>query len=202
MLTRHTDYVNRLADLLAGARSQAGVSQAQLAKEMGIAKKTVQNWEAGISIPTLLQTIEWFHVLGINPFPHFQAFLYPGILDTTSVEKSEEDARKELHRRVDSLSDREVRDLLYILSGTHGSSPYAYLQMGVANLQTQIGDRQTVAMIVQNNYRNASAMNNLVAPDEIQPDMEALDLALRQSVEAFRNQSSGYVGVSHKESQK
>lgn len=195
MITTNTEYVDRFASLLADSRYKAGVSQAQLAKELGITKKTVQNWESGLSTPSLLQTLQWFRVLGINPFPYLQAFLYPGVLQNTSDKAEEDKLREELRQRIENLSIREVKDLLYILSGSHGSSPYAYLQMMLANLQTPLGDRQTVANIVQNNYRNAEAMGNLVNPDEVQPDMKALDIAIKQGIEAFRKQSNGYTGI-------
>lgn len=199
MITTNTEYVDRLASLLADARYKCEVSQAQLAKELGITKKTVQNWEAGISAPTLLQTLEWFRVLGVNPFPYLQAFIYPGILKENVIGKDSKVLREELHERIDNLSDLEVQDLLYILGGKHGSSPYAYLQMALANLQTPIGDRQTVANIIQNNYRNASAMGTLVAPDDVQPDMEALDQAIQQGIQAFRKRSNGYTGYFNQE---
>lgn len=194
MITTNTEYVDRLASLLADARYKTGVSQAQLAKEMGITKKTVQNWEAGISMPSLLQTLQWFRVLGVNPFTYLQAFIYPGIFEGSVNQTEEEALKKTLHQRIDTLSEREVRDLLFILTGQHGGSPYAYLQMMVANLQTPLGDRQTVANIIQNNYRNAEAMEKLADPEGIQPDMDALDKAIRQGVEAFRKKSKGYTG--------
>lgn len=57
----------RFSRIWSTSRANAGKTQEFMANGLGISKKTVQNWESGITSPDLFMGSEWFHVLGINP---------------------------------------------------------------------------------------------------------------------------------------
>ena len=54
------DEKKRLAELHMRARYDAGKSQEYIALEMGVSKKTVANWEKGISTPDIFDSFRWF----------------------------------------------------------------------------------------------------------------------------------------------
>ena len=98
-----------------------------MALGLGVSKKTVQNWEKGISTPDLFQGSEWFRILGLNPLPYYLAFLYPDLFGDISPSKSDEELDLALHRLIDQATPMEKRQLLFLMAGKHGSSWYALL---------------------------------------------------------------------------
>ena len=62
------DRLKRFSEIFLTARINAGRSQDWMSKELGISRKTVQNWESGISSPDFFDAIEWFRILNMNPF--------------------------------------------------------------------------------------------------------------------------------------
>ena len=66
-----------ICEALRESRNLSGKSQEYMSMELGIARKTVQNWEKGVSEPSLGQAIEWFKLLDINPLPYLFQVVYP-----------------------------------------------------------------------------------------------------------------------------
>lgn len=108
-------------------------SQEYMALEMGVARKTIQNWEKGISAPSIEQAIEWFRILQISPLPYLFQYVYPQM---QSINAGDEDQklRQNLITLIEQLPPEGIRQLLYLFYGNHGSSPRAVL-----NLMTEIG---------------------------------------------------------------
>ena len=71
------DRITRFSKIWWQSRADAEKSQEFMALGLGVSKKTVQNWEKGISAPDLFQGSEWFRILGLNPLPYYLAFLFP-----------------------------------------------------------------------------------------------------------------------------
>ena len=57
--------MEKLQISLAAARVNAGMTQEEVAKKMGISKNTVVNWEKGISEPTITQGLKLSELYGI-----------------------------------------------------------------------------------------------------------------------------------------
>jgi DNA-binding XRE family transcriptional regulator len=71
----------RFAEIWLKSRAEAGISQETMAMELEVSKKTIQNWERGLSSPSAFQVFEWFEVLGLNPIPYLLAYQYPQDID-------------------------------------------------------------------------------------------------------------------------
>lgn len=186
------DKIKRFANMLSKARIDSGKSRNQMAIELYVSPRTIQNWEdeSNANFPNALQTIEWFHILGLNFVPYLMEFLHP--TDVVPEDADSVAIRDRLHRRVDSLTDTEVGDLLYILEGNHGSSPHSYIQMCVANLHTPLINRHSVASTVLNNYKVAEMTGQLICTDEIMPDIDSLESAINSGLKSIGNNDFGY----------
>ena len=111
------------------SRADSGKSQEYMALGLGVSKKTIQNWEKGITSPDLFQSSEWFRLLGLNPLHYYLEFLYPDafahflkaddpdaaaqIAEAIILKKAEEDAirreREALQRAMAAAAPKPVR---------------------------------------------------------------------------------------------
>ena len=167
----------RFARIWRVSRNHAGVSQDAIAKKLGVSKKTVQNWEAGLSCPSQAMGFKWFSELGIQPLPYYLSVMYPGFGDVPS-EPSESDVDEYLMKLIRDVPSRTKRELLYLLSGYHGSSVVGIMEMMTAHLQTPLRDRVNIATSVAINYDFALKCNKVRCPSHIQPDMDILEMMI------------------------
>lgn len=181
--------LKEFAEMHAKARVKAGKSQEFMAMELGVSKKTVQNWEKGISQPDFFQSLEWFRVLGTNPFPIYLEFYYRRPND----KPSEEDVEKEWQQLTGILPNYIKRAVLFILFGRHGSSPFSLVQLALAHVHSPLKSRVVNATIIRHNYEMAEAQNELICKDNIMPDLDMLDGAIVQGKESAINNDFGYV---------
>lgn len=175
------------------SRYDAHMTQEKLALGLGVSRKTIQNWEKGISSPTLFESMEWFRILGLNPMPYYMAYLFPE--DVGDIKGSDGDDRIEnaLSVLVDQLPVSAKRQLLYILFGNHGSSPTAVLNLMNAHLQCPLRDRISHAVHIAENYELNEAMGCIVRPDNIKPDQGLLHESIESAKGAVINGKKGYV---------
>lgn len=181
-----------LAKALRESRQKAKRSQEYMALEMEIARKTVQNWESGVSEPSVRQAIEWFRVLQISPMPYLFQYVYP---DFEGISRTDGDQtlRKALLAMVEGLPEECVRQLLFLFYGDHGSSPMAVMQMVTAHLQTTMRDRVTAGTVILKNYEIAEKKGILSAPNHIQPDKGFLKNAIERGEQAAIDDAESYV---------
>jgi len=181
----------RLSQILCTTRSMSGISQEALAFELGVARKTIQNWEKGTTSPTFDQIIGWFRVVNISPLPYLFQYIYPDMENINSKD-SDERLRKALITLIETLPMEGVRELLYLFYGDHGSSPRAVLNLLTAHLQSPMKDRVTQAGVIVKNYELALKKNNVTANEHIQPNIPLLKEALEKGENAFLSDSDIY----------
>lgn len=186
-----------ICEILRTTRYDSGKSQEFMALELGVARRTIQNWETGVSEPGVSQAIEWFIVLGRNPIPFLLQYLFP-VMDHISAGDDTDKLRRALARLIQELPDEGVRQLLYLLYGDHGSSPKAVLHLMNAHLQTPMKDRIIQAEIITKNYELAKMTGTLARPDHIQPSVELLHSAIASGEKAYFNGESEYM-IRHRE---
>lgn len=162
----------KVAAIFQRSRYESGKSQEYMAMGIGVSKKTVQNWENGTSVPSILQAEAWFRLLDINPLQFYLEAMLPQ--DHGLQREDEEDIDEELRERISQLPLQAKQVLLYLFNGQHGSSPYGILQMLAAHLQVPLKDRVLGANVVMQCYEMESQLGNLVHPEAVQPDMEFL----------------------------
>lgn len=182
----------RFAKIWWKSRDDVGKSQEFMALSMGVSKKTIQNWEKGLSSPTLFQATEWFKVLGLNPIKYYLEFLYPNFFEKTSLE-DESKLDEKLANLIKVSSAAEKRELIYLMSGTHGSSWPALLQLFSAYCHMSLQSRVIIARIVLESYEMEEKNGRLVNNDKIKPDLELLKSAIAICKAATQN---GYYGYS------
>ena len=181
---------DRFAEMWRSSREDAGVSQDYMARAMGVSKKTVQNWEAGTSCPNQATGFEWFSVLGLNPFPYYLRIVYPSFQKADAIPDNLDAA---LISMIGNLPTEYKMKLMYFLSGEHGSSPIALMDMMAAHLQTPLRDRINIAISVSTNYKLAQIRDTLTCDvQDVQPDMDLLNYAVDQGVKAVADGKKAY----------
>lgn len=182
---------DRFARIWRVSRDKAGVSQDVIAKRLGVSKKTVQNWEAGASSPSQVMGFKWFKALGIQPLPYYLSVLYPGFGDVPA-EPQDKEVDEYLQKLIADLPARTKRELLYMLSGYHGSSVVGVMEMVTAHLQAPLRDRVNVAQSIETNYTIAEANGRIRCPGHVQPDTGLLQEMIRKGKEAVLSGKEEY----------
>lgn len=180
---------DRFASMWKQSREDAGKSQAFMARELGVSRRTIQNWEEGTSSPSQLMGFRWFRVLDLPPLPYYLRLLYS---DFDSAPASDEDTDKLLFSIIKSLPTHAKKSLLYCLGGHHGSSVPCSIEEWVANAQCPLSDRLRVAVSIRSNYEVAKEQGMLVGKENIQPDLELLDTAIAAAKRAVISSESSY----------
>lgn len=89
----------------------------------------------------------------------------------------------------------EKRQLLFLMSGKHGSSWYALLQMLTAHCHTSMQCRVGTARIVLENYEMQKETGELVCTDNVAPDLDVLRRAVERGKSAAQQKRPGYTSV-------
>ena len=110
------DRVKRFSKIWWQSRADSQKSQEYMALSLGVSKKTIQNWEKGVSAPDLFQGCEWFRVLGLNPMPYYLAFLFPDIFGTPHAFENDRNIEQALSLLIEQSSSMEKRQLLFLMT--------------------------------------------------------------------------------------
>lgn len=180
-----------IAEALRSTRNESGLSQEFMAFELGVTRRTILNWETGVSEPTVGQTVKWIKLTGKNPIPYLLQYTYP---DMDKISPKDKDAKilAALMQLINDLPAEGVRQLMYLFFGNHGSSPRAILQMITAHLQTPMKDRIAHGQLVATNYEIAKRTGTLANPDNVQPDFEYLNVAIATAKTAVEKNAKEY----------
>ena len=180
---------DRFGQMWRTSREDAGKSQDYMAKALGVSKKTVQNWENGTSAPNQLKGFEWFHVLGLQPLPYYLRVLFPEQFKDIQDDKNVESA---LIACIKSASPEFKRKLLYMLAGKHGSSPIGIVELITAHLHTPLRNRLNIAENVKTNYEIAERKNELILPEHVPANINALSKAIVAAKESIIRAENSY----------
>jgi len=173
----------RLTYILCTSRAKAGVTQEAMAMELGVARKTIQNWEKGVTYPDLIQTVQWFEVLNVNPMSFLFQYRYPGMFGMKD-EQHNDLVRETLHSLIDLLPEESLSQLLYIYYGDHGSDPRGLINLLNAYLQTPLKSRVTMATAILKSYELAKGTDSLTSEKGLQPNVDFLKHCIRICQEA------------------
>lgn len=187
--------LERFGQMHSQVRVKCGKSQEYMAMELGVNKKTIQNWEKGISSPSYFQSLEWFRILNVNPFPYLLSYLYPDTLRGLKGSDSNEKIEEAFNNLISSISINDKRALLYLYYGDHGSSPHSVLQLLLAHLHLPMILRINDACNVDTNYKMAKELNMLVCPDNIQPDLSDFKHSIIMALEACKDNRDSYTNL-------
>lgn len=189
---QRSERAKHFAEVHAMERVKAGVSQEYMAMELGVSKKTVHNWETGVSSPTFFQSLEWFRILNVNPFPHYLSIVYPKSISRLNAKASDENIDEAFDALQKTLPSSAKRALLYLFYGEHGSSPNAILQLILAHLHTSMHSRTVQAYLIAEAYEIAKESGTTVCNQNIQPDMDVLNKAIASARKAVVEKKESY----------
>lgn len=184
----------KFSDIFLRSRYDAGKTQAFMAKAMNVSVKTVQNWEAGITCPSQTQTFDWFVKLGVQPLPYYLDYLYPDLKKITA-DSSVEDVDKALCEVIEQLSLPMKLRMLYVLSGNHGSSVAALLELTVAYLALPLHGRIVITETVMNKYKLDGMSNDLRSADTMPPDIDLILKAVERATNAMLDGKDNYTAL-------
>lgn len=180
------------AEMHARVRNKVNKSQEYMAMELGVSKKTIQNWEKGISSPTFFQSLEWFRVLKVNPIPYYIQCVFPYKNVRGQKTDPDEVIEERFKMLTDQFSNNTKRALVFLFLGEHGSSPTAVIQFLLEYLHMPMKDRAIIAKMTSELYSFDKAMNNIVCPENILPITDLLDRSIESAKNSVVHNYSSY----------
>ena len=182
----------RVAEAIAAARQDAGVSQRALAERLGRDKRTIQKWEK----ITLEDFLDIFDALKI-PVEAYSKWirnpeLFPRGLDDIRGFSTDKKRSALADYYEHQASPLEVEQEYYFLFANHGSSCDGMYQQWMANLMTPLRDRKRICGQIIDNYNEALATGAITDPDAPQPNMDMLRACYEASSQSVQNGDSGY----------
>lgn len=179
----NSENAKRLAKILSRTRNEVGLSQEDMALELGVSRMTVSNWEKGTSRCDMVQFFHWFEALGKNPIPYVLQFFTPDTFEDLEHSSSDERIDEAVEELLQSLSNESKRSILYLLYGIAGD-PFAMLQLFVAHSHLPMEYRFSIANHICEAYKMCEANGTLKDTDKIKPDIALLEEAIEAGKDA------------------
>lgn len=185
--------IDTLAFCMASSRDKCGKSQKHMAKAMNRSVGTIQNWENGYSCPNVIEVMDWFRELGLNPMRAIMECLHPEIYHGISANDDTDRIRQGLSAWVNNIAtDDEIRKISYCVYGNTGSSWHSQINEMCALNHLPISDRIVIAEIIQSLYQIKDSQNALVGTEHISPDMDNFHKAIETCKKAVLDGKSEY----------
>lgn len=183
-----------LGRILSESRQKAHKTQRYMAVALHRSLPTIQNWESGYSTIDVIEFMEWFKILDVNPLRYILELLAPDEYANISHEDSEEQVHDSLRYYFTKVAtEDEKRKLAYCIFGKTGSSWKSQLNMLTAHNKCTLRTRVNVARAISDSYKMEQAEGKLIGQDSIQPDMANLDSAIQAGFNATLNGGSSYM---------
>lgn len=163
----------RIAAMLKLARNNAGVSRDYLANVLNVSTKSIQNWEDGTSSPNAKTIMKWFDALGLPIYPYLLQINTPG-LDLLNANSTDQQVKDALIDVVSNMDMSQMRKHFFELLGKHGTAPDGMGEVKTAYLHLPMDVKIGIAEIICTQFEICQAMNRLVQPDKVMPDLRKL----------------------------
>lgn len=190
MTETRSEKVRKIADMHYRAREKAGRSQDYMALELGVSKKTVQNWEKGISFPDLMQSREWFRVLNINPLPYYLEFISP--YKSKNLTSDTSDVDETFKALCDEIPAEAKQAILHLFYGQHGSDPFTVLQLLLAYIHLPLRVRMIPATLISQLYETEKELESIICSNDTLPDLDMLNASIMKARVAVMHKEYGY----------
>ena len=190
MTETRSEKVRKIADMHYRAREKAGRSQEYMALELGVSKKTVQNWERGISFPDLMQSREWFRVLNINPLPYYLEIISP--YKSKNITEDVNTVDETFQALCDEIPTEAKQAILHLFYGQHGSDPFTLLQLLLAYIHLPLRVRIIPAALISQLYETEKELCSIICPNDTPPDLDLLNDSIRRARVAVMHKEYGY----------
>lgn len=172
-----------LAEAMATARENSGKSQQFMAKHIGKSVGTIQNWEYGVSTPTVVEFLLWFDLTGKNPLNALLECVHPYIYA---------DSKEDIHNEIEHIThylnsvacDAEIVKLHNCMFNNAGSSWNGQLDMLCALNRLPLNNRLIQAEQIVSQYNLAESLGSL-NETKCKPDMKNLNGAIENCRQAI-----------------
>lgn len=191
-MNSRADRVSDFAKIFSESRADAGVSQDWLAAELGVSRKTINNWETGVSAPNYFQQLEWFRALKLSQTPYLYKYVNSEIRSDKNLSK-EEKLEQSFDKIIGELTIEQKRCITYLLTGTYQGDPYSLIQLFVAHAHLPMLQRFSIANQIYETYKVCEESNQLKDTEYIMPDLETLAKAIEAGREAAIKGERGYI---------
>lgn len=186
--------VDGIATMLKESRLESGKTQKFMAKSLGKSIGTIQNWESGYGTPGLVEIIEWFESIGINPLRYILNFIHPDKFKDLCEATSIPDLKFSLNDYINQIaSDDEVRKISFNVFENTGSSWYSQINMLTALNHLPLHYRVLIAQQIYDAYSICDSTDKLINPDCVKPDIEDLKNAIIKGRESAMKGHNGYI---------
>lgn len=183
-----------LGRILSDSRKKANKTQKAMAIALHRSLPTIQNWESGYSTIDVIEFMEWFKILGVNPLRHILELLSPQNYETNPNNISDQKINNSLQYYLTKVATPdEKRKLAYCIFGETGSSWKSQLNMLTAHNKCSLRTRVNVARTISDSYKIEQAEGKLIGHASVIPDIENLDSAIQAGMLATLNGNSSYM---------
>lgn len=176
-----------LKNILVTSRQVSGKTIEYVAHELGVSKKTVYNWEYGLSEPSASQFLRWFPTIGLNPIPYIYNYYFPRY---QHIKPSTDDKRiKEAFKEVSKLfTTRQMRIMMLVMK-QKASDIEPLWELFLCYLQNGQFNRIINATGVVTAYE----LDGPYDPDAVQPNIQIVKKAIEKAKEAYAKGNKGYI---------
>lgn len=169
--------------LLANARTDSGVTQLEMAKALGKTLHTIQKWETDYD-PPFLDLCNWFRVLDMPLWPYMLCKNYP--TEKISFREGDERRRRQMVAYIATADSTQLRKLVYLIAGMHGSNWMALLEMMLEYVCLPAAQQVIAVRSVLINYELEHGNPQTWKPDDTLPDFENLNRYFDSLLQAAR----------------
>jgi len=175
------------------ARKFANLSRKEMGVLTGYSEQTIANWEQGISSPKVVDFIQSYFNLNMNPDPFIKCILYPDIFTWNNIQNYDNSTiRKAAELSINGLPTIDIHGLHFVLFGSHGEDYRVYLNKYVANLHCPMLFRTNICGQIISHYNLCKYNNTLLVDESAKPDLNGLIRAYNSGVNAAKNKFMGY----------
>lgn len=183
-----------MSNIWALSRESTGRSREYIADELGVSPNTVTNWERGTSAPNILQALDWFDVLGVEPYRYFLDFRYPDIFAGLDADSDMDAITAALHQIVRMTPDVVQRQWVDMM--LDDGIPFQALQAGATlYFKLSMPSRVILANSMAGMHDTAAQVRQLRNMDKIRFSRELLDTAVNRAKKAAMLRQSGYTNA-------
>ena len=184
------EVASRIGYKLREIRTNADLTQKEVAFGIGCSTSAIKNYELGASIPNLVIMLRYCKVCGVN----FEHFIHTTIQPDYSPDNNIEEMRRQLSDYIlYSATDWTVQLVYFNTLGSHGSSSTQQFNMLAMNNQCSMESRTRVARLISDNYAVEKSTGRLSNTNAVDVNDDALKDALSRGLNAAVNGDNGYV---------
>ena len=193
MYLYNVEIADRCGMILSRTRANAGISRRAMSECINVSESTIKAWEAGQGSPTMSVILEWFAVVGENPFSYMLEFFWPETFSNLGAESTDTELRSCLSTYLEKVAGaREIRQLHYLVLENPGRNWSGVLDMFCAHAHTSLKNRYKIAEIIQTSYELSLANNNVRQTELFSINKMLIQEAITSARNATLQHKQGY----------